>query len=82
MADRTNPEPSDGSLLRRFRVGEQDAATRLYLRYANRLHGLASKQTGPELQTRLDPEGIVQSVFRTFFRRAKEGITRFLTVKP
>lgn len=73
LPHRTNPEPSDGSLLRRFRVGEQDAATRLYLRYAKRLHGLATKQTGPELQTRLDPEDIVQSVFRTFFRRAKEG---------
>ncbi len=67
------PEPSDGSLLRRFRVGEQDAATRLYLRYAQRLHGLARKQSGQDLQTRLDPEDIVQSVFRTFFRRAKEG---------
>lgn len=73
MPDRTNPEPSDGSLLRRFRVGEQDAATRLYLRYAKRLRGLATKQTGQELQTRLDPEDIVQSVFRTFFRRAREG---------
>ncbi len=73
MPNRTNPEPSDGSLLRRFRVGEQDAATRLYLRYAQRLRGLATKQTGQELRTRLDPEDIVQSVFRTFFRRAKEG---------
>lgn len=68
-----NAEPSDQSLLRRFKVGEQDAATRLYLRYARRLHGLASRQTGTELRTRLDPEDIVQSVFRTFFRRAREG---------
>ena len=73
LPDQTNREPSDGSLLRRFRVGEQDAATRLYLRYAKRLHGLATRQTGQELRTRLDPEDIVQSVFRTFFRRAKEG---------
>lgn len=67
------PEPSDGSLLRRFRSGEQDAATRLYLRYAQRLHGLATAQTGQDLKSRIDPEEIVQSVFRTFFRRAKDG---------
>ncbi|MBL8814969.1 MAG: sigma-70 family RNA polymerase sigma factor [Planctomyces sp.] len=73
MSDGQQTEPSDQSLLRRFQVGEQDAATRLYMRYARRLHGLAVKQTGSELRTRLDPEDIVQSVFRTFFRRAKEG---------
>ncbi|MCA9066430.1 MAG: hypothetical protein KDA96_25355, partial [Planctomycetaceae bacterium] len=67
------PEPSDGSLLRRFRCGEQEAATRLYLRYAQRLLQLARNQAGHELRTRLDPEDIVQSVFRTFFRRASEG---------
>jgi len=66
-------EPSDGSLLRRLRKGEQDAATRLYLRYARRLHGLATAQTGQDLKSRIDPEDIVQSVFRTFFRRAQEG---------
>ena len=66
-------EPSDQSLLRRFRSGEQDAATRLYLRYAKRLHGLATAQTGADLNARLDPEDIVQSIFRTFFRRAQEG---------
>ena len=66
-------EPSDQSLLRRFRSGEQDAATRLYLRYAKRLHGLATAQTGAGLNARLDPEDIVQSIFRTFFRRAQEG---------
>lgn len=66
-------EPSDHSLLRRFRSGEQDAATRLYVRYAKRLHGLATAQTGSDLKARLDPEDIVQSIFRTFFRRAQEG---------
>lgn len=69
----STPEPSDGSLLRRYRSGEQEAATRLYLRYAQRLHGLAMAQTGQDLKTRIDPEDIVQSIFRTFFRRAQEG---------
>jgi RNA polymerase sigma-70 factor (ECF subfamily) len=64
---------SDGSLLRRFRQGEQDAATALYLRYAARLQVLARAQTGRVLSSRFDPEDVVQSVFRTFFRRASEG---------
>lgn len=73
MTNNSASEPSDGSLLRRLRKGEQDAATRLYLRYARRLHGLATAQTGQDLKSRIDPEDIVQSVFRTFFRRAQEG---------
>jgi RNA polymerase sigma-70 factor (ECF subfamily) len=64
---------TDGSLLRRFQEGQQDAATALYIRYARRLQALAKKQTGQKLSPRFDPEDVVQSVFRTFFRRASEG---------
>lgn len=64
---------SDRSLLRRFERGEQDAATALYLRYAKRLDLLTRAHTGTELAVRLDPEDVVQSVFRTFFRRAAQG---------
>ena len=76
-ADRPDPkdgEPaSDASLLRRYRRGEEDAATELYLRYAGRLRNLATTRASPELKQRVDPEDIVQSVFRTFFRRAAVG---------
>ena len=65
---------SDGSLLRRFKKGESDAATAIYTRYARRLQALAAKQTGDDLKTRFDPEDVVQSVFRTFFRRAAAGL--------
>lgn len=65
---------TDHSLLRRFREGEEDAATRLYLRYAARLQALASKQTSPQLASRFDPDDVVQSVFRTFFRRVSDGL--------
>lgn len=67
------PVPSDQSLLRRFRQGKEDAATALYLRYAKRLRGLAVRQVSPDLSRRIDPDDIVQSVFRTFFRRAAAG---------
>lgn len=65
--------PSDRSLLRRLHGGQPDAATLLYLRYAERLHALAASQCGADLAARVDPEDIVQSVFRTFFRRAAQG---------
>jgi RNA polymerase sigma-70 factor (ECF subfamily) len=64
---------SDASLVQRFRRGEDDAATQLYLRYAARLRSMASAQTDRNLAARVDPEDIVQSVFRTFFRRAAAG---------
>ena len=65
---------TDQYLLERFRQGEQDAATQLYLRYATRLQSLALSQTSPQLATRFDPEDVVQSVFRTFFRRVSRGL--------
>lgn len=64
---------SDRSLLVELHRGADDAATQLYLRYADRLRQLATKQTADDLRSRIDPEDIVQSVFRTFFRRAAEG---------
>ena len=65
---------TDRFLLEQFRKGEQDAATQLYLRYAQRLQLLATSQTSPQLANRFDPEDVVQSVFRTFFRRVSSGL--------
>lgn len=71
-ADPAEPA-SDRSLMRRIRSGEADASTKLYLRFAERLLGLAARQSSPDLARRVAPEEIVQSVFRTFFRRAAKG---------
>ncbi len=57
----------------RIRSGHVDAATDLYRRYARRIRALATKQIGKKLGERLEPEEIVQSVFRTFFRRLSQG---------
>jgi RNA polymerase sigma-70 factor (ECF subfamily) len=64
---------SDRSLLRRVQGGQPDASTQLYLRYAERLHALVVSQSSRDLARRVDAEDIVQSVFRTFFRRAALG---------
>ncbi|MCA9062182.1 MAG: sigma-70 family RNA polymerase sigma factor [Planctomycetaceae bacterium] len=64
---------TDHELLRRFEDGEEGAAAGLYFRYARRLFGLARHEMSPTLQRRVEADEIVQSVFRSFFRRAKKG---------
>jgi RNA polymerase sigma factor (sigma-70 family) len=66
-------EPSDYLLLGRFRTGCQEAATRIYFRYAKRLHALARTKCSSELASQVDAEDIVQSVFCTFFKGARSG---------
>jgi RNA polymerase sigma-70 factor (ECF subfamily) len=45
----------------------------MYLRYAERVHALVVAQSSRDLARRVDAEDLVQSVFRTFFRRAAHG---------
>jgi RNA polymerase sigma factor (sigma-70 family) len=71
--DKSAGELSDQSLLRRFQHGHGDASTEIYLRYAERLIALVRAQSSSDLARRVEPEDIVQSVFRTFFRRASLG---------
>jgi len=59
--------------MRRLRLGSEDAATQIYLRYAHRLRALARVQSSPDLTRCIDADEIVQSVFGSFFRRAKDG---------
>ncbi|MCA9095304.1 MAG: sigma-70 family RNA polymerase sigma factor [Planctomycetaceae bacterium] len=65
--------PTDRSLVRRLQVGSNDAASQLYLKYARRLQSLAKANVARDLSARLDVEDIVQSIFRTFFRRVSRG---------
>ena len=73
----TNPDGesdfTDKTLVQRLEGGEEDAATALYVRYAKRLQRLAAYQTSDELSFQVSSEEIVQTVFRTFFRRASQG---------
>jgi RNA polymerase sigma-70 factor (ECF subfamily) len=65
--------PSDDSLMRQWRQGNQEAASQLYARYADRLQALAHSKCSTNLTRRVDVEDIVQSVFRTFFRGVSQG---------
>jgi RNA polymerase sigma-70 factor (ECF subfamily) len=55
------------------RLGNEDAARKLFDDYVDRLVALARRRISQRLASRVDPEDIVQSVFRTFFGRIKEG---------
>jgi RNA polymerase sigma-70 factor (ECF subfamily) len=72
----THPPPPDApadatdhSLLQQVKGGSESAATALYRRYADHLRALTARQSSAALSARMDPDDIVQSVFRTFFRR-------------
>ncbi|MFM9962661.1 MAG: RNA polymerase sigma factor [Planctomycetaceae bacterium] len=58
---------------RRLRTGDGEVANWIFERFARRLAGLASANIGSKLRQRIDPEDVLQSAFRTFFRRAERG---------
>jgi RNA polymerase sigma-70 factor (ECF subfamily) len=60
-------------LVIRLRVGDPLAAEEVFERFALRLTRLAEQQLSRKLAARLDGEDVVQSVFRTFFRRSAAG---------
>jgi RNA polymerase sigma-70 factor (ECF subfamily) len=64
---------TDSELLERFQKGDREAAGQLYARYAGRLRSLTRRKSSAALACRLDPDDIVQSVFRNFFHAAREG---------
>src|SRR5271167_4544767 len=68
------PSASDHSLLSRYRGGSQDAATELYLRYVERLRGLARAQLSANLAAKVEIDDIVQSVFGSFFRGVNDSL--------
>lgn len=65
--------PGDQTMMNRWRQGDQKAANELYERYVSRLVSLAQRRLSKRLSSRLDAEDIVQSAFRSFFVRARDG---------
>jgi RNA polymerase sigma-70 factor (ECF subfamily) len=57
----------------RLRCGDEDAATEVFRRFARRLVALARRQLDSWLRRRVEPEDVVQSVFRSFFTRFQSG---------
>ena len=68
-----NAPHSSAELVVRLRGGDPEAAEEIFARYAQRLTALAEQQLSRMLAARLDGADVVQSVFRTFFRRSSAG---------
>lgn len=68
--DRSEPT---AELMQRVRSGDPHAAQVVFDRYARELVRVADRHLGRKLAGRIDGEDVVQSVFRTFFRRSADG---------
>lgn len=66
-------------LLNRWRAGDQAAAAELFDKYVIRLCALARSRLSNQMQRRVEPEDIVQSAYRSFFRHAEH---RYELEKP
>jgi RNA polymerase sigma-70 factor (ECF subfamily) len=68
-----SPSDSFAELMARLRDRDDDAAAALVQRYAARLVALARSRLGQEVRQKVDPEDVLQSVYRSFFVRQQEG---------
>src|SRR5437762_3488388 len=66
-------EPSFEDLMERLRLGDERAAQQIFERFAHRLMGLARTRLSGGLRQKVDPEDVMQSVFKSFFRRHAEA---------
>jgi RNA polymerase sigma-70 factor, ECF subfamily len=64
---------SFAALMDDLRLGEQTAAQVVFSRYAQQLIALARRRLDDRIQQRIDPEDVVQSVYKSFFIRHREG---------
>src|SRR5262245_5803721 len=64
---------SFAGLMGRLRAGDGAAAGEVFARFARQLVALARRQVAQRLAHRVDPEDVVQSAFKSFFVRHREG---------
>jgi DNA-directed RNA polymerase specialized sigma24 family protein len=66
-------DDSFADLMARLRVRDADAATAVFNHFAGRLVELARQRMDERLRRKVDPEDVIQSVFRSFFARQARG---------
>jgi RNA polymerase sigma-70 factor (ECF subfamily) len=69
-----SPTDSITELMTRLRSGEDEAAREVFVRFATRLAGLARKHLDARLAVKVDPEDVVQSAYKSFFVRQRDGL--------
>ncbi len=68
-----NADNSFAELIGPLRHGDDRAAAEVFNRYAQRLIALARSRLDPGTRQKVDPEDVVQSVYRSFFTRYADG---------
>ena len=66
-------QASFDDLMARLRQGDETAEAEVFHRFRRRLIGLARSRLGGQLRAKVDPEDVMQSVFKSFFLRHTEG---------
>jgi RNA polymerase sigma-70 factor (ECF subfamily) len=67
------PDLSFDNLMAGLRRGDSEAAERLFGRFTHRLVALARGRLDARLRQKVDPEDVVQSVWKSFFPRQAQG---------
>jgi RNA polymerase sigma-70 factor, ECF subfamily len=68
-----NPDDTFLDLMSRMRRGDDDAASKVFHRFANRLVGLARQRLDARVRPKVDADDVLQSVFKSFFARHAAG---------
>jgi RNA polymerase sigma-70 factor, ECF subfamily len=66
-------DESFADLMGRLRSGEDEAAREVFGRFARRLVGLARSHLDLRIARKVDPEEVVQSAYKSFFVRQRDG---------
>jgi RNA polymerase sigma-70 factor (ECF subfamily) len=66
-------DDSFANLMTRLQSGEDAAAREVFVRFAARLAGLARRHLDARMTAKVDPEDVVQSAYKSFFLRHREG---------
>jgi RNA polymerase sigma-70 factor (ECF subfamily) len=72
--------PTDDSfadIMGRLRTGDEDAAAQVVRRFTHRLIALARNQLDSRVRQKVDPEDVLQSVYKSFFARHAQGQLSF-----
>ncbi|MGI9474040.1 MAG: RNA polymerase sigma factor, partial [Rubripirellula sp.] len=71
--ERSNESIDFPSFLSRLQAGDSGATKKLFDDYSRKLIQISANNIHPALLKRFDGEDVVQSVFRSFYRRQEEG---------
>lgn len=66
-------QPSFADMIVRLRRGDETAATWIFQEFAGRLIALARQRLNAQVRQKVDPEDVMQSVWKSFFRRQADG---------